>query len=286
VVVRGVHLIGVGALPNYGRDTDRARHPRMSPTAILPEPAVLDALLAAADAFPIKSLERTPAEVVGGAVDCFPEGGGRWAAATFGGDNPGLLAVIASFDVASGLFNSAGKAPKLVTALNAAAKRLGVTLVDPVTGRGEDDLPAVDAPGELTTSVLRLHSAGEHVVTLVLAQASAGVAPAPTPAADFPQLDEVPAAGAAAAPMAADARALSVIRSVEMNVTAELGRSTMTVRELLELTPGSVIELDRAAGSPVDLLVNGTIIARGEVVVVDEEYGIRISEIIGSPDEI
>jgi flagellar motor switch protein FliN/FliY len=58
------------------------------------------------------------------------------------------------------------------------------------------------------------------------------------------------------------------------------------VRELLELTPGSVIELDRAAGSPVDLLVNGTIIARGEVVVIDEEYGIRVSEIIGSPDDL
>jgi flagellar motor switch protein FliN/FliY len=60
----------------------------------------------------------------------------------------------------------------------------------------------------------------------------------------------------------------------------------MTVRELLELGPGSVIELDRAAGSPVDLLVNGTIIARGEVVVIDEEYGIRVSEIIGSPDDL
>jgi flagellar motor switch protein FliN/FliY len=55
----------------------------------------------------------------------------------------------------------------------------------------------------------------------------------------------------------------------------------MTVRDLLALTPGSVVELDRLAGSPVDVLVNGTLVARGEVVVIDEEFGVRISEIIG-----
>jgi flagellar motor switch protein FliN/FliY len=255
----------------------------MSSTAILPEPAVLDALLAAADAFPIKSLERTPAEVVGGTTDCFPEGGGRWAAAPFGGDNPGMLAVVVSFDVASGLFNSAGKAPKLVAALGAAAKRFGTTLGDATTGRGEDELPAIDAAGDVTMCALKLHSAGEHVVTIVLVQ-SVGRSDDTAPAM-FPQL-EAGVVERMAAPATADARALSVIRSVEMSVTAELGRSTMTVRELLELTPGSVIELDRAAGSPVDLLVNGTIIARGEVVVIDEEYGIRVSEIIGSPDDL
>jgi flagellar motor switch protein FliN/FliY len=246
---------------------------------------VLDALLAAADAFPIANLERTPAEVVPALGDCVPEGGGRFAAATFGeGDDAGLLAVLVSFDVASGLFNANGKAPKLVAALNAAAKRIGVTLATPVTGRGADEMPSVAGAASVTTNVLKLHSAGEHVVTLVL-QRSNGGADASAAAASFPQLEEIAAERTAPTPTA-DARALSVIRSVEMNVTAELGRSTMTVRELLELTPGSVIELDRAAGSPVDLLVNGTIIARGEVVVIDEEYGIRVSEIIGSPDDI
>lgn len=77
-----------------------------------------------------------------------------------------------------------------------------------------------------------------------------------------------------------DPRPLSLLHDVEMGVTAELGRRRMTVRDLLGLTPGSVIELDRAAGSPVDVLVNGTLIARGEVVVIDEEFGIRISEIV------
>jgi flagellar motor switch protein FliN/FliY len=78
-----------------------------------------------------------------------------------------------------------------------------------------------------------------------------------------------------------DPRSLSLLHDVEMGVTAELGRRRMTVRDLLALTPGSVIELDRTAGSPIDVLVNGTLIARGEVVVIDEEFGIRIAEIVG-----
>lgn len=73
---------------------------------------------------------------------------------------------------------------------------------------------------------------------------------------------------------------LDLLSNIEMDVTAELGRTRMTVRELLALTPGTVVELDRMAGSPIDLYVNGTLIARGEVVVIDEEFGVRISEIV------
>lgn len=73
--------------------------------------------------------------------------------------------------------------------------------------------------------------------------------------------------------------ALSVLNDVELVVTAELGRTTMAVRELLGLSPGMVVEIDRAAGAPIDLLVNGRRIAAGEVVVIDEEFGIRITDI-------
>ncbi|AGZ46355.1 flagellar motor switch protein FliN [Actinoplanes friuliensis] len=73
---------------------------------------------------------------------------------------------------------------------------------------------------------------------------------------------------------------LDMLHDVEMEVSAELGRTRMSVRELLSLTPGAIVELDRAAGSPADLLVNGRLIARGEVVVIDENFGIRITEII------
>ncbi|WP_217617168.1 flagellar motor switch protein FliN [Cellulomonas sp. GbtcB1] len=72
---------------------------------------------------------------------------------------------------------------------------------------------------------------------------------------------------------------LNVLYDVEMTLTAELGRTKLPVRQVLELTPGAVLELDRAAGSPADVMVNGRLIARGEVVVIDEEFGIRITEI-------
>ncbi len=75
-------------------------------------------------------------------------------------------------------------------------------------------------------------------------------------------------------------RGLEMLHGVILDVTVELGRTRMSVRELLSLTPGTVLELDRAAGSPADLLVNGRIIARGEVVVVDEDFGLRITEIV------
>jgi flagellar motor switch protein FliN len=88
-----------------------------------------------------------------------------------------------------------------------------------------------------------------------------------------------PLAGAAS--QAVDPRRLHLLRDVVMGLSVELGRTRMTVRELLSLTPGTIVQLDRAAGSPVDLLVNGTLIARGEVVVVDEEFAVRVSEIVG-----
>ena len=75
------------------------------------------------------------------------------------------------------------------------------------------------------------------------------------------------------------AHGIELLHGVDMEVTVEIGRTRMTVRDLLDLTPGAVLELDRAAGSPADLLVNGRLIARGEVVVIDEDFGLRITEI-------
>ncbi len=79
---------------------------------------------------------------------------------------------------------------------------------------------------------------------------------------------------------------LDLLRHVAMEVTVEIGRTRMTVQELLSLHPGEVVELDRAASAPADLLVNGTLIARGEVVVVDEDFGLRISEIVTDAAEL
>ena len=73
---------------------------------------------------------------------------------------------------------------------------------------------------------------------------------------------------------------LRLLNDVEMTLTAEIGRTRLPVRQVLELVPGTVLELDRAAGSPADVMVNGRLVARGEVVVIDEDYGIRITEIV------
>jgi flagellar motor switch protein FliN len=106
------------------------------------------------------------------------------------------------------------------------------------------------------------------------------------PVAQAPvQQQAVGASGMAAVFGASSAQSLRLIHDVEMDVTVELGRTRMTVRNILSLVPGSVIELDRAAGAPVDLLVNGTLVGRGEVVVIDEEFGVRISEIVSRAEQ-
>lgn len=75
---------------------------------------------------------------------------------------------------------------------------------------------------------------------------------------------------------------IDLLYDVQLELSVELGRATMPVREVLQLGPGSVIELDKLGGEPVDVLVNGRLIARGEVVVVDENFGVRITELITS----
>ncbi len=90
---------------------------------------------------------------------------------------------------------------------------------------------------------------------------------------------------AGAAGPGADATGLERLRDVPVELAVEIGRTRMTVGEALALGPGSIVTLDRLAGEPVDLLVNGKPIARGEVVVIDEEFGLRISEVVGgTPD--
>jgi flagellar motor switch protein FliN/FliY len=77
---------------------------------------------------------------------------------------------------------------------------------------------------------------------------------------------------------------LDLLMDVPLRVTVELGRTRMQIRDVLELGKGSVVELDKLAGEPVDLLVNGKLIARGEVVVIDENFGVRVTDIV-SPAE-
>lgn len=75
---------------------------------------------------------------------------------------------------------------------------------------------------------------------------------------------------------------VDLIMDVNVQVSVELGRSVMQVRDVLALGPGSVVELDKHAGEPVEVVVNNKIIARGEVVVIDENFGVRITEIVNA----
>lgn len=79
---------------------------------------------------------------------------------------------------------------------------------------------------------------------------------------------------------------LDVILDVPVTISLEIGRTKISIRNLLQLNQGSVVELDRLAGEPLDVMVNGTLIAHGEVVVVNEKYGIRLTDVISPVERV
>jgi flagellar motor switch protein FliN/FliY len=81
-----------------------------------------------------------------------------------------------------------------------------------------------------------------------------------------------------------ESASLDMVLDIPVTISMEIGRSKIPIRNLLQLNQGSVVELDRLAGEPLDVLVNGTLIAHGEVVVVNEKFGIRLTDVI-SPQE-
>jgi flagellar motor switch protein FliN len=194
---------------------------------------------------------------------------GQAVCAGFTGSAQGEVVIVVGQDLVDALkdspLGSLDVAQAVRPALEAAAATLGPVVVDP--GR-------LAAPAE---AIAALTAAGGGLVPLTdgtAVRAVIGLA-----------VHGVPA-GAPGAAVAMGARAgLELLHDVEMEVTAELGRTRMSVRELLSLAPGTVIELDRLAGGPADLLVNGRLIARGEVVVIDENFGIRITEIVPPPTD-
>ncbi len=79
---------------------------------------------------------------------------------------------------------------------------------------------------------------------------------------------------------------LDVILDVPVTLSMEIGRTQINIRNLLQLNQGSVVELDRFAGEPLDILVNGTLIAHGEVVVINDKFGIRITDVISLSERV
>jgi len=99
-----------------------------------------------------------------------------------------------------------------------------------------------------------------------------------------PELDELetdPGGG----PTIEDA-SLDVILDIPVTISMEVGAAKISIRNLLKLNQGSVVEMDRLAGEPLDVLVNGTLIAHAEVVVVNEKYGIRLTDVISAAERI
>jgi flagellar motor switch protein FliN/FliY len=97
------------------------------------------------------------------------------------------------------------------------------------------------------------------------------------------QFEALTAPGPAASAAGAD---LGRVIDVPVELAVEIGRTTMTIGETLSLAPGSIVSLNRLAGEPVDLLVNGKVIAQGEVVVIDEEFGLRITDIVSASQRL
>lgn len=236
--------------------------------------------------------------------------------ADLGGPVSGRVGVLVADELTAALSSSPmgqlDLAAAVQPALDAAAAALGgtaqagrsVSLDDVVTDMA-GDFTAVPLMGSTILAAVLVPD-----TTLEVAAAAPGAAQAAAAAPAAPVgVPAMPATAEAAAPAASTAmpagveqhslppvpgppvegnvrsiatgrRGIEMLHGVEMEVTVELGRTRMAVRDLLALTPGAVLALDRAAGSPADLLVNGRLIARGEVVVVDEDFGLRITEIL------
>jgi flagellar motor switch protein FliN/FliY len=79
---------------------------------------------------------------------------------------------------------------------------------------------------------------------------------------------------------------LDVILDIPVTLSMEIGRTRVSIQELLQLARGSIVELDRMAGEPLDVLVNGTLVARGEVVVVNDKFGVRLNDVISPADRV
>jgi len=159
----------------------------------------------------------------------------------------------------------------------------------------EPEIDAVEA--ELLAAEEPVHAAAgedaplrpDEIEALLVAEAGPAVpaAPAATAAVAGPLIEEV--AFTELPPVRApidELAEIDLLLDVPLEITVELGQARRTIRELLELGQGSILHLTRHAGEPVDVLVNGQHIARGEVVVIDENFGIRVTEVVSPADRL
>jgi flagellar motor switch protein FliN/FliY len=177
----------------------------------------------------------------------------------FTGRVTGELAIAVDDEIAAMLLGSPAAPPDLATALGPAVTAACLAIGDVAAGA----IQTVDAASAARRLASLADSAG--ILLTEDGETRGLVAIGGQPSAQ---------------PSAVAGDRLNLLRGVQMQATVELGRTQMTVGDLLSLRSGAVIELDRAAGAPADLYVNGRLIARGEVVVVDENYGLRVMQVV------
>lgn len=147
---------------------------------------------------------------------------------------------------------------------------------------GSDDLGGLGDMGDFGSDMGGADNFGDDLAGMLDEAPAPAAAPAPKPAA-------APAAAHAASVVQNlsseySSKNIEVLLDVPLDVVVELGRSEMPIQNILELGPGSIVELNRLSGEPINIMVNGKLVAKGEVVVVDENFGVKITSII-SPME-
>jgi len=205
---------------------------------------------------------------------------GQAVTATVNGSTNGELLIVIGRALATALTESPlgpiDVAQALTPTLQAAAQTLGSVALGTVT-TSETRLAVGRFTSDETATIVALLDGGQVGAAVGLRlEATVQDSPGFTPIVSAVSSNEP----SPFIPAEISAQRLDLLRGVEMDVTAEIGRTKMTVSELLSLRDGFVVELDRPAGAPADLLVNGHLIARGEVVVIDENFGLRITEIV------
>jgi flagellar motor switch protein FliN/FliY len=144
--------------------------------------------------------------------------------------------------------------------------------------------PSTEAPADVAVAVAEeqpVTESNDALLAALLPQAREATEPRMgVPATDLPPMPtpELPELGPGSAPGAA--RDLRLLADVNVELAVEIGRVKLPLRDLLSLGPGVVLELDRAADAPVDILVNGCLVARGEVVVIDGSFGVRVTAVV------
>lgn len=188
---------------------------------------------------------------------------------------------------------------QILSAVSSSLAREGAEIKPTLSGAAVVDLDGGGAPlaGDAQCYVLRYRATGENLpegeFVMILsgglaARISAGAA-GPAAAAAAPVLGTVaPVKFPVLSPKLSESQSknIELLLDVPMHITVELGRTTRMIREVLNLGTGSIIELDKLAGEPVDLLVNGKLIAKGEVVVIDESFGVRVTEIVSPVERV